>query len=56
MGLVIATAVGLIAWIVLWAIGWKSMDAFLVTTLIIMLGATARILTPYLPGRHQTDL
>ncbi len=53
MGLVIATTIGLIAWIVLWAMGWKSLDAFLVTTVIITLGATGRILTPYLPGRHE---
>ena len=52
MGLVIATTVGLCAWIALWAIGWKSLDAFLITTVIITLGATAKILTPYLPGRE----
>ncbi len=56
MGLVIATAIGLCAWIALWAIGWTAMDAFLVTTVIIMLGATGRILSPYLPGRPETDL
>ncbi len=56
MGLVIATTLGLCAWIVLWAIGWSAMDAFLITTVIVTLGATVRILTPYLPGRHQTDL
>jgi hypothetical protein len=55
MGLVIATTVGLCVWIVLWAIGWTSMDAFLVTTVIITLGATGRLLNPYLPGRHETD-
>ena len=55
MGLVIATTVGLCAWVVLWAIGWNPMDAFLVTTVIITLGATVRLLHPYLPGRHQTD-
>jgi hypothetical protein len=55
MGLVIATAIGLCAWVVLWAIGWRSMDAFLVTTVIVLLGATGRILTPYLPGRRPTD-
>jgi hypothetical protein len=43
------------AWVVLWAIGWKPLDAFLVTTLIITLGAAARILSPYLPGRSPTD-
>ena len=52
MGLVLATTLGLVVWIVLWAIGWKSIDAFLVTTVIITLGATAKILAPYLPDRE----
>jgi len=55
MGLVIATTFGLCVWIVLWAIGWSPLDAFLVTTVIITLGAMGRLLNPYLPGRHQTD-
>ncbi len=55
MGLVVATTIGLVAWIVLWAIGWSAMDAFLITTVIITLAATARLLAPYLPGRHETD-
>jgi hypothetical protein len=52
MGLVLATTVGLCAWIALWAIGWKPIDAFLITTLIITLAATAKILAPYLPNRE----
>jgi hypothetical protein len=52
MGLVLTTTFGLAVWIVLWAIGWKSLDAFLITTLIITLGATAKILAPYLPNRE----
>ena len=51
MGLVVATTFGLAAWIILWAIGWKSIDAFMITTLIITLGATARLIAPYLPNR-----
>ncbi|HVF77862.1 MAG TPA: hypothetical protein VNA28_06150 [Solirubrobacteraceae bacterium] len=51
MGLVLATTFGLVVWIVLWAIGWKSIDAFMLTSVIIMLGATAKILVPYLPSR-----
>jgi len=51
MGLVLATTFGLIVWIVLWAIGQKAIDAFLITTLVIVLGAAGRMLTPYLPGR-----
>ena len=52
MGLVLATTFGLCVWIVLWAIGWKSIDAFMITALIITLGATAKILAPYLPNRE----
>jgi hypothetical protein len=51
MGLVLATTFGLICWIVLWAIGAKAMDGFLVTTLVIFLGVAGRMLLPYLPGR-----
>jgi len=51
MGLVLVTTFGLIVWIVLWAIGQKAIDAFLITTLVIVLGAAGRMLTPYLPGR-----
>ena len=52
MGLVVATTIGLVAWIVLWSIGWKSIDAFMITAVIITFGATAKLLAPYLPGRH----
>lgn len=51
MGLVLVTTFGLVAWIVLWAIGAKSMDGFLVTVVVILLGISAHMLAPYLPGR-----
>lgn len=51
MGLVLVTTFGLIVWIVLWAIGQKAIDAFMITTVVIVLGAAGRMLTPYLPGR-----
>jgi len=51
MGLVLATTTALMIWIVLWAIGIKSIDAFLVAITIIILAATVRVLKPYLPGR-----
>ncbi len=51
MGLVLATTTALMIWIVLWAIGVNSKDAFLVAITIIMLAATVRALKPYLPGR-----
>jgi len=52
MGLVLASTFGLIAWIVLWAIGFNGLDAFLITLLVVTLGVTGRLLAPHLPGRE----
>jgi len=52
MGLVLVTTCGLVLWVVLWAIGAKGFDAFMITTVVITLGATGRLLAPYLPGRE----
>jgi hypothetical protein len=53
MGLVLGTTFALVVWIVMWAgFGAKSFDAFLVALTIITLGATVRMLKPYLPGRE----
>ncbi len=54
MGLVVATTVGLVAWLVLWALGVKALDAFMITLLVVVLGATARIIAPYLPGNRDS--
>jgi hypothetical protein len=51
MGFALATTAGLIIWLVLWAIGQKPLDAFLVTIVIVLVAATLRILSRYLPGR-----
>jgi hypothetical protein len=53
VGLVLATATGLVVWVVLWAIGLKAFDAFLVTLLIVLLTAVGRVLLLYIPGRRQ---
>ena len=53
MLIVVATTIGLMIWIVLWAIGGKAFDAFMITVVIIVLGATVHILTPYLPGNRE---
>ncbi len=50
MGLVLATAAGLTAWIVLWSLGYSGLDAGLLALIVILLGATARIVVRYLPG------
>ncbi len=48
MGLLLTTIAGLVVWIVLWSIGVKSFDAFMITTLMIVLAATARVFAPML--------
>lgn len=53
MGLVVATTVGLVIWLVMWALGIKAVDAFMITLLLVILGATMRILAPYLPGNRD---
>jgi hypothetical protein len=53
MGLVTTVTGGLIVWIVLWSISGKGLDAFLIAVVIILLGATLRILSGYLPGRRS---
>ncbi|HXB14609.1 MAG TPA: hypothetical protein VNV44_02575 [Solirubrobacteraceae bacterium] len=53
MGLVLTATAGLIVWIVLWALGAKGFDAFLIATVIILIGATLKILSAYLPGRRS---
>jgi hypothetical protein len=52
MGLFLTTCAALVLWIVLWALGAKSFDAFLITLLLVIVAATARIVTPYLPGNR----
>lgn len=53
MGFVVTVTAGLILWIVMWALGSKALDAFMITIVIILLGATARMLVPFLPGRNE---
>jgi hypothetical protein len=53
MGFVLAATFGFIVWIVLWALGAKGFDAFMITVLIIVVAATGRILAPFLPGNRQ---
>jgi hypothetical protein len=52
MGLILTATAGLVVWIVLWALGSKGFDAFLLALSIILVGATLRLLSRYLPGRR----
>jgi hypothetical protein len=55
MGLVIAITGGLMVWIILWALGAKGFDAFMLAAAIMLVGASLRILSGYLPGRRSSS-
>jgi hypothetical protein len=52
MGLILTITGGLVVWIVLWALGSKGFDAFLLAAVIMLVGASLKILSGYLPGRR----
>lgn len=53
MGLILTVTAGLVVWVVLWALGTKGLDAALLAMAIILVGASLRILSGYLPGRRS---
>jgi hypothetical protein len=53
MGLVLTVTVGLVVWVVLWALGAKGFDAFMLATAIVIVGASLKIVAGYLPGRSD---
>jgi hypothetical protein len=46
----LATAVGLVIWIVLWSLGAKAIDSFLITATIVLVAGAVKIALPFLPG------
>ena len=52
MGLILTATAGLVIWIVLWALGSTGLDGFMIAAAIILVGATLRMLSHYLPGRR----
>ena len=56
MGLLLTLIAGLVVWIVLWAIGIKGFDAFLITIAMVLVALAGRMISPFLPGnRSDTD-
>ncbi|MGE4427610.1 MAG: hypothetical protein AB7G37_14255 [Solirubrobacteraceae bacterium] len=51
MGLSYAITAATILWLVLWALGWKSVDATLIAAGIILVSIAAHRALQYLPGR-----
>jgi hypothetical protein len=54
MGLVVAITAGLVTWLVMWSLDVKAIDAFLITTVIILVASMARILAPSIPGNRSS--
>ncbi len=55
MFVLLSATAGLLIWIVLWSIGAKGFDAFLVTALILVLAATVKLIFPTIPGNRTDD-
>lgn len=53
MGVIVTITFGLIVWIVLWACGIKSFDAFLITLAIALVAVLGRMFAPLLPGNRD---
>ena len=52
MGTILTTTAGLIIWIVLWSLSVKSLDAFMITVLLVVTALTLRMVAPHLPGNR----
>ena len=52
-GLLLTLIAGLVVWVVLWAIGAGGFDAFMITTLMLVLAAAGHLLSPHVPGRRR---
>jgi len=55
MGVLLTLIAGLVVWVVLWALGSKGFDAFMITTLMLVVAAAGDIIAPHLPGRGRAD-
>jgi hypothetical protein len=47
MGVLVCLTIGLAFWIVGFSLGWKPVDAFLVTILLVLIAYTVRVTKPF---------
>ena len=52
MAMTLWTTTALVLWLVLWALGSKPLDAFLIPIVIILVGATLVTLRRFMPNRR----
>ena len=55
MGLLLTTIAAGVVWIVLLSLGIKPFDALLVSMLMILLAAAAKLLAPLMPGSSRGE-
>jgi hypothetical protein len=53
MGLVYSIVASLCLWLVLWALGAKALDSFLLASLLMIVAVTVHMLGRYLPSKRQ---
>jgi hypothetical protein len=53
MGLAYSIVASLCLWLVLWALGAKALDSFLLAALLMIIAFTVHMLTRYVPGKRQ---
>jgi hypothetical protein len=53
MGFAAAVTAALGLWLILWALGAKAFDSFLVSILIMVLAVAVKMLAPYAPGARE---
>jgi Mn2+/Fe2+ NRAMP family transporter len=55
VGLLLTLITGLVIWVVLWATGTKSLDAFLIPLLLMVIAVAVHMLVPHIPGRRSNE-
>jgi len=55
MGILLTLTAGLALWIVLWAIGVKSIDGFMIVIVMLLVATAAHLVWPTLPGNRDPD-
>lgn len=56
MAIYISALIGSVVWVVLWALAFKSFDAFMLMLLIVLVGCVIHIVTPHLPGNKPDSI
>ena len=52
MGLAYSIVASLCLWIVLWALGYKALDSFLLAALLMIVAVTVQMLAKYSPSKR----